>query len=170
MEPGVTSDVLNNNAKKIEYKSQVTTLATNYYWDGVPFVKGTGIKYPHPDYNSYPGWEVWENWYINGNDLTHVHIADTWSERIAELSPAIAGALIGSRAGPQAAVAGAILGLLLGGSASHALLDEEGCIWYWYSPSWGMVFLPIPPFMHYLPEYFRISEYTLWDELNIGNP
>ena len=170
LEPGVTLDVLKNNAKKIEDMSQVTTLATSYYWDGVPFVKGSGIKYPHPDYNSYPGWEVWETWKINGNDLTHYHMSDTWSGPIAELSPAIAGAIIGSRAGPQAAVAGAVLGLLLGGITSGALLDEEGSIWYWYSTSWEWIILPVAPYLYYIPKYFRISEYTLWDKMSKGNP
>ena len=170
LESGVTSDVLKNNAKKIEDTSQITTLATSYYWDGVPFVKGSGIKYPHPDYNSYPGWEVWDNWYISGDQLIHYHLADWISEPIATLSPVLAGAAIGTRAGLYGAIAGAALGLFLGGSTSYALLDEEGCIWYWYSESWDFIIIPVPPFIYYLPEYFRISAYTLWDGLDIGNP
>jgi len=137
LEPGVTSDVLKNNAKKIEDSNQVTSLATTYSWDGVPFVKGNGIKYPHPDYNSYPGWEVWESWKIPGNQVGHYHLSDEWSEPIAELSPALAGAAIGTRAGLAGVIAGILIGLFLGSSTSHALLDEEGCIWYWKSYTWG---------------------------------
>jgi len=170
LEPGITSDVLKNNSKKIKDRSQVTTLATSYNWDGVPFVKGSGIKYPHPDYNSYPGWEVWDTWYISGDQLIHYHIADWVSKPIAEFSPAVAGAIIGGFGGIHTAIAGAVLGLFLGSATSHALLDEEGCIWYWHSESWDFIIIPVPPFVHYLPEYFRISAYTLWDGLDIGNP
>ena len=82
----------------------------------------------------------------------------------------IAGAAIGTRAGLYGAIAGAALGLFLGGSTSYVLLDEEGCIWYWYSENWDFIIIPVPPFIYYLPEYFRISAYTLWDGLDIGNP
>ena len=36
--------------------------------DGVGFVKCSGIKYPHPDYDAYTG-KVWQNFYISGNEL-----------------------------------------------------------------------------------------------------
>ena len=170
LEPGVTEDVLKNNAKNIENTDQVTTLAYNYYWDGVPFVNGNGIKYPHPDYNSYPGWEVWDSWYIPGNQLIHYHLSEMVSGWIAGLSPAVAGGVIGTYAGLYGIIAGAVLGLFLGGYTSYALLDEEDTIWFWYSNSWDYTIIPVPPYLYYLPEYFRISAYTLWDGLGLGNP
>jgi hypothetical protein len=73
LEPGVTADVLKNKAKKTETAGQVTTLSYNYWLDSVYFTKGSGIKYPHPDYQYY-GAEAWENFYISGNKLYHNHI------------------------------------------------------------------------------------------------
>jgi hypothetical protein len=170
LEPGVTKELLDNNAKSVLDGVQVTTRSTSYLWDGVHFVKGSGVKYPHPDYNAYNG-EVWENFYIAGNELKHHHMSDTRSNTIANLAPVAAGAAIGAYLGQApGAVVGAVLGLILGGASCSVLLDEEGCIWYWDSYGWNQIIIPVSPYVMYLPEYFRISVYTLWDGASIGNP
>lgn len=166
LEPGATSEVLKNS--KID--DQATIQAYYYRWDNVYFANGYGIKYPHPDYQYY--WaEAWQNFYINGNQLYHYHIDLYTSTTIARLAPVAAGAAIGSRVGGvYGAVVGACLGLYLGGVSSSILLDERGSIWYWYAKSWGWTVLPISPYLYYYPKYFRISSYTLWNGLGIGNP
>lgn len=170
LEPGVTADVLKNNAKKTETAGQVTTLAYNYWWDSVYFTKGSGIKYPHPDYQYY-GAEAWENFYISGNQLYHNHIDEYTSASIAQLAPVAAGAAIGAYVGGVVgAIAGAVLGLILGNASSSIILDERNSIWYWDSQVWGWTIIPVPPYLQYLPKYFRIAAYTLWDGLGIGNP
>ncbi|CAG1002924.1 hypothetical protein METP1_03036 [Methanosarcinales archaeon] len=87
------------------------------------------------------------------------------------MAPVVAGAAIGAYVGGVVgAVAGAALGLILGGASSSVLLDEKDSIWYTDAKSWGIIVIPVPPFVQYLPKYFRISAYTLWDGLGIGNP
>lgn len=170
LEPGVTKELLDNNAKCVLDGVQVTTRSTSYLWDGVHFVKGSGVKYPHPDYTAYSG-EVWQNFYVAGNELKHHHMSDTRSYTIANLAPVAAGAAIGAYLGQApGAVVGAVLGLILGGASCSVLLDEEGCIWYWDSYDWNQIIIPVSPYVMYLPEYFRISAYTLWDGAGIGNP
>ncbi|MCX9027051.1 MAG: hypothetical protein OIN86_02585 [Candidatus Methanoperedens sp.] len=134
------------------------------------YTKGSGIKYPHPDYQSYGAYE-WQNFWINGNQLYHNHIDKYTSTTIAQMAPVVAGAAIGAYVGGVVgAVAGAALGLILGGASSSVLLDEKDSIWYTDAKSWGIIVIPVPPFVQYLPKYFRISAYTLWDGLGIGNP
>ncbi len=93
------------------------------------------------------------------------------SNVIVQLAPVAAGVAIGAYVdGVVGAVAGAVLGLVLGGATSYALLDEKGCIWFWCSKIWGWTVIPVYPYIQYLPKYFRIASYTLWDSLGIGNP
>jgi hypothetical protein len=154
-----------------EQVTTASTRSTSYIWDDVYFVKGSGVKYPHPSYSIYTG-EVWENYYINGDDLKHHHIKQSTSNTISQLAPAAAGASIGAYLGsvPGAAI-GAVLGLMLGGTSSDALLDEEGCIWYW--DAYTMDYITIVIYSStsiFVPKYYRISSYTLWDTINVGNP
>ncbi len=149
-----------------------TISSYNYRWDGVYFADGYGIKYPHPDYYAYRI-EPWESCYINGYDLRHYHISYSISNTISNMPAVVAGAAIGailSEMNPVGAIAGAALGLILGNAYCAILLDEEGCIWCWESYDWGWTIVPVPPFVEYLPEYFRISAYTLWDDLGLGTP
>jgi hypothetical protein len=60
---------------------------------------------------------------------------------------------------------------MLGGTSSDALLDEEGCIWYW--DAYTMDYITIVIYSStsiFVPKYYRISSYTLWDTINVGNP
>lgn len=170
LESGKTADILKNNAKKTENADQVTAQAYNYWWDGVYFTNGYGIKYPHPDYQ-YNGVSEWEDFYLNGYQLQHVHIDKYYSSRIADYAPAVVGGIIGARIGGGIGlVVGAALGLVLGGFTSQILLDERDSIWFWNAQSWAFIVIPVPPYLYYVPKYLRISGYTLWDGLSIGNP
>lgn len=150
-----------------------TTKGTQHYTlDGVHFVKGSGIKYPHPDYNSYTG-EIFETWYISGTKLKHYHIEDSYSDAIADCAPAVAGATIGLIVGGGiGAIVGAGLGALLGGPTSSILLDEEGCIWGWYAHNWGwhLGLPPNPLTSKYVPDYYRVASYALWNFIGLSNP
>jgi hypothetical protein len=74
----------------------------------------------------------------------------------ALLSPVAAGAAIGAYVGGVVgAIAGAVLGLILGNVSSSILLDERDSIWYWDSKVWGWTIIPVPPFLEYIPKYFR---------------
>jgi len=169
LEPHKTADVLevkSTGESIIPYSAETS----NYWWDNVNFTQGYGIKYQHPDY-SYYGIEPWDECSLSGDELTHYHIADYTSKTIAELGPIAAGAAIGAYLGNVAgAAAGAVLGSVLSGHTSNALQDECGCIWFWYADDWDKIFVPVPPYLIRLPEYFRIAEYTLWDAEDIGNP
>lgn len=167
LEPGITGDVLKDKNKKTVSADQVTTLS-NYWWDGVYFTKGYGIKYPHPDVDTYQI-EPWDNGYITGNQLYHRHFDQYSSGVIAALPPVLAGAAI-ALTGPWGVVAGAALALILTGADCYILLDETGCIWTWDSKTWGLKWFWIPPGLTYVPEYFRVAAYTLWDDLGVGNP
>ena len=75
---------LNTEFSEQSYKiSEVASKATKFQWDGVTFVQGSGIKYPHPD-RDYYGIETWEDYRITGNNLFHCHIdendSDTYSK------------------------------------------------------------------------------------------
>jgi len=167
LDSNVTKNLLSENSKKIAKNG---LLSYSYWWDGVKFVRGYGVKYPHPDYEYYQI-EAWETAYIGGNQLIHYHISDAASQVIAQLAPAAAGAAIGAYVGGVVgAVAGAVLGVILSGSTSYVLLDEKGSIWFWYAKKWGWTIVPVPPYIQHLPMYFRIAAYTLWDSLGIGNP
>lgn len=171
IEPGTTSKILKDSAAQ---NNAVLASQTKYTWDGVTFIKGSGIKYPHPDYNTYKAYN-YQTFYITGNKLIHYHLSSSWSNAVAGVAPAVAGALMGARwGGAYGAAAGALLGELLGGSTGSALLDEQGCVWYWYSKSFATLYIvQIAPFgvdKVYAPYYLRVSTYTLWNLLGISNP
>ncbi len=170
IEPGSMKEIFNDSFAQQDTDNAVT--ATKYTWDGVKFVKGSGIKYPHPNYDSYTG-EIFDTWYISGTQLKHYHISDSTSDSIADCAPAAAGAAIGSAIGGGAgAVIGAVLGVLLTGPTSSILLDEEGCIWGWYAHNWGWhLGLPTNPLVSkYVPDYYRVASYTLWNYISLSNP
>jgi hypothetical protein len=164
IKPGETS-------KLLEKSSGQTNLArgtTLYDWDGVTFIRGSGIKYKHPDYTTYDAYD-YESFYINGNALTHHHINKYNSAAIAGYAPVVAGAVIGYYVGSVVgSIAGGLLAALLTSQTSEALLDEQDCIWYWESYTWAPVYLA--GMWRTVPLYFRISSYTLWNSLGISNP
>lgn len=63
LDPEATKKLLSENSKSI---AKIWIRSYSYWWDGVRFVAGYGVKYPHPDYEYY--WiEPWDNVYIVGN-------------------------------------------------------------------------------------------------------
>ncbi len=48
--------------------------------------------------------------------------------------------------------------------------DETGCIWTWESKTWGLKWFWILLGWRYVPDYFRVAAYTLWDDIGVGNP
>ncbi len=168
LEPGITGDVLKDKNKKAVSADQVTT-QSNYWWDDVYFTKGYGIKYPHPDVVAYQI-EPWDNGYITGTELMHRHWDETTSSAIAILPPVAAGAALGLLIGGIGAVVGAVLGAAVGIVNMAILLDETGCIWTWESKTWGLKWFWILLGWRYVPDYFRVAAYTLWDDIGVGNP
>lgn len=174
LEPGTISKVsdISNQDSGISTNTILSASATKYVWDGVTFVKGSGVKYPHPDYDwyDYKG-EVWQTWKITGTKLYHYHVSDGASATLLPLAPAAIGAGLGAYAGgPAGAVAGAVLTTLLAGGSTAVLVDEEGCIWFWWSKAWGTYIMP-PTFTPvYIPKYFRIASYTLWNKISMSSP
>ncbi|WP_321428938.1 hypothetical protein [uncultured Methanolobus sp.] len=170
--------------------SEVALEATPFQWDGVTFVQGRGIKYPHPD-RDYYGIETWDDYCITGNNLYHCQIDESNSATYSYLSPVIVGGLIGVKltacGNPAVAsvggVVGSILALIMGNDSAALLLDEEGCIWYWYGQEsfWkpfpssyvsasAASIIPPSPIVLQVPVYARISEYTLWNNIGLSNP
>jgi hypothetical protein len=83
--------------------------------DGVKFIKGSGIKYKHPDYTTYDAYN-YEDFYISGNKLTHHHINKYDSATIAAAAPIVAGGIVGYLVGEApGAIAGGLLGAFLTG-------------------------------------------------------
>ena len=170
--PGSMKEILGGSSAKQGTETVNAITSTKYTWDGVHFVKGSGIKYPHPDYDSYTG-EIFDTWYISGTKLKHYHIEDSYSDAIADCAPAVAGATIGLIVGGGiGAIVGAGLGALLGGPTSSILLDEEGCIWGWCAHNWGwrLGLPPNPLTSKYVPDYYRVASYTLWNFIGLSNP
>jgi len=148
------------------------TSTTKYVWDGVTFVKGSGIKYPHPDYDwyDYKG-EVWESWKITGTKLNHYHVSRGTSATLLPLPAVLIGGTLGALAGGGAgAVTGAALVQILGGSTVAILVDEENCFWVWWAKDWGFYLVPAAPVVTYVPKYFRIGPCTLWNKISMTNP
>ncbi|KKG13535.1 hypothetical protein EO98_05340 [Methanosarcina sp. 2.H.T.1A.6] len=164
IKPGETSKILEKPSSQTNL-SRGTTL---YDWDGVTFIKGSGIKYNHPDYTTYDAYD-YEAFYIDGDVLTHHHINKYDSAAIAQCAPIVAGATIGYYVGNiVGGVAGGLLAAMLTSQTSEALLDEQDCIWYWESDTWAPVYLA--GMWRTVPLYFRVSSYTLWNSLDISNP
>jgi len=175
LDSNVTKKLLSENSKRV---ANIRILSYSYWWDGVKFVKGYGVKYPHPDY-AYYRIEPWDDSYITGNKLVHYHISDYNSQKIAGLPPVVAGAVIGGIVGEVlgggvggvvGGIVGGVLALWFGADLSNMLLDEHGSIWFWFSKSFSWVTVPVAPYVAWVPNYFRVASYTLWDALGIGNP
>ena len=152
----------------------LTTYTTqqHYWWDGVYFVKGYMIKYPHPDYEYY-GIEPWDTVKIQGNILTHLHFSQRDSQIIIQIGPAALGAAIGEYFGGLAgAVAGAVIGVVSGAIFSDSLLDEYGCLWVWYSIKieWRWHWFPPGYYASPVIKYFRIASHTLKNDYGLPNP
>jgi hypothetical protein len=173
LRPGSTKEMLMSSTSQANVVS--SSSKTKYKWDGVTFIKGSGIKYKHPDYNTY-GVYNYQSFTIKGNSLIHYHIKATTSSAIAAGPGAVAGAAMGAKiGGAYGAGAGALLGLAMGASSGSALLDEQGCIWYWYSQKFATIHIvELVPYISvtkiYAPYYLRVSTYTLWNYLGISNP
>jgi len=136
----------------------------------VYFIDGFGINYPHPDVDAYQI-EPWDNGYITGTELIHRHWDEYTSDAIALLPAVTADAAIGVLiGGGMGVVVGAVLASAAGIADMAILLDETDCIWTWESKTWGLKWFWIPPGLSYVPDYFRVAQYTLWDDIGVGNP
>jgi len=173
LEPGAFSKISEVcNSEDVISTNEVSLLSTMYVWDGVTFVKGSGIKYPHPDYDwySYKG-EIWDSWKITGTKLYHYHLSDGTSATLLPLAPVAIGAALGAYAGGVAgAVAGAVLATIMAGTSTSVLVDEEGCFWFWWAKAWGNYIMPPTMTAVYVPKYFRVGPYTLWNKISMSSP
>lgn len=167
-----------------------------YYfaWDGVEFVKGTDIKYPHPD-RDYYGISPYSSWSRTGVKLYHYQLDRDTSDILPDavaLACLIAGTIIGTMIGPPygtliGGITGAVLGFIaeIGGAV---LKDESGCIWWWTSTAfldwlitnawWLGPLAIISPILaeadilatFLLCGYLRVGSATFYDAVGAGQP
>lgn len=162
-------------SKPMKAKEPYIPLGTkqqHYWWDGVYFVKGYMVKYPHPDYEHYEI-EPWDTVSIKGNKLTHLHFSGAKSKFLIDVGPTALGAAIGAYFGNvPGAVIGAIAGLAMGITFGNYLLDEYGCLWVWFAWKWEYHWRWVPPGYKYEPvlKYFRVASYTLKNDYHLSNP
>jgi hypothetical protein len=163
-----------NQTSAVQEKTGVSpnSARTLYWWDGVLFAQGYGIKYPHPDYASY-GINAWDNAYVQGSQLKHTHYSQSLSAAYGGL-PALVTLLAIGGYGNGLSLLGQTIGGSMGGAGSWLtmtyLFDEQSCIWGWQSNNWHFRSTWIAPFIVYAPYYIRIGPFTVWDDLGIGNP
>jgi hypothetical protein len=171
----------------------------DYIWDGVTFVqKSLSIKYTHPNRTFY-NFSPWNNWHHEGNQLVHYHFSDAMSSGLflsglGEVAGAVGGALevgitaLGFAITPEIAIAIAGAVIVIAGVMvifGFTLLDEAGCIWFWYNSgfhSWladnafWLAFLTLGYteifIANYLNNdgYFRIGDLTCFNGLNLNEP
>jgi len=135
--------------KQTASEKDMSPLSPQYtyrWWDGVKQVTGPSwqIKYHHPARDYYQI-APWEDWSKRGYQTFHNQIND-WQSGVLSTAgwagvAAAIGALIGEMwGGPAGAAGGAFIGAIIGvyleAFTGHVLLDEDGCIWWW----WGIEF------------------------------
>lgn len=145
----------------------------DYRWDGnILYLSArTTGKYGHPAYMGAS--QIYSEYYYTGDKLIHYHIAQRDSQILARAAPVVLFAALGARiGGPAGAVIGGLLGLVGQFYMVDGILDEQGCLWFWYAKNWGFVFLWFnpPTFFTYTTQYFRMSQWTIWDACGAGNP
>ena len=168
--------------------------AVTYYWDGICFVEGINIRYPHPN-RDYYGISPYSGWSKEGVKLYHNQIDHDKSENAKIGIVAVCGiigiAIGATLAPPWGAAVGGIVGLVLGAIAAGAgvvLQDELGCVWWWTSidfMDWltgnlwwlGPLAILSPTvaeaeilYTFLLCGYLRIGSGTLYDAVGAGNP
>ena len=169
--------------------------AVAYYWDGIQFVDGIYIKYPHPDRDYY---EIspYSDWSKKGDELYHTQFNHDKSLAIggslavvgAAMGAAI-GAIIGGTYGAViGTVTGAFLGFVLTWYAGVVFLDEYSCIWWWISTlfmDWLIVNQVVLGIMCIINPsgaqttiaeafvdngYLRVGAVTFADHIGVGDP
>ena len=114
--------------------------AAGFTWDGLTYVEGQYIKYPHPDRNVYYI-SPFHSWSMNGWKLTHHQVEQAESQLIVRTAPVLCaafGAVLGAAVGGGYGAAfftviGLALGLYITYVADSLFLDEYNCIWWWTS-------------------------------------
>lgn len=161
-------------SKPVINKESITITAytkqQHYWWDGVYFVKGYMIKYPHPDYEHY-GIEPWDSVKISGRRLIHYHFSQRSSQVLAYAAPVVFAAAIGAKiGGPWGSAALAFIALLVEAYMGSTLLDEYGCIWVWQSYEFQWKFVGPPYMVTRVPKYFRVADHTLINDMGLSDP
>lgn len=182
-----------SQSTSVEGFSSLSPQYTYIWWDGVKQVTGPSylIKYHHPD-RTYYQIATFADWSRNGYRASHNQMRQDLSGVLAvggwaAIWGAIGAALGAVHAGPVGAAAGALLGALFGYlfglGTSAVILDEEGCIWWWFgleffnwfiANAWWLVWNPlgwgatIGAFL--ASGYLRVGSWPFWDARGIGNP
>lgn len=189
----IPSPVRSSQPASIEGYSSPSPQYTYAWWNGVKQVTGPSylIKYHHPD-RTYYQIPTFANWGIVGNranhnqlnhDLSQIAAAGGWS-LVCSIIGAALGAMVGGVFGAAAGVLiGGVLGSLIGYFSGAILLDEQGCIFWWFgiaffnwfkANAWWLVSSPfgwgatIAQFS--LTGYLRVGSWTAWDAPGLGNP
>lgn len=142
----------------------------HFWYDNVYYDTAlVGAKYKHPNcaYYSISTWQTVQ--ITSGQQLNVWHINNYDSNSIIQLGPIAGGAAIGSVCGVAGAILGAVIGAVLGNSFGLALLDETGCLWVWMAKNfeWKFFGLGVPFGFNWVPKYFRIATYILWDDIGM---
>ncbi|MDH7564734.1 MAG: hypothetical protein QHH24_07685 [Candidatus Bathyarchaeota archaeon] len=87
-----------------------------FLWDGIQYISGQYIKYPHPDRDAYLI-SPFDPWSMHGNAAIHNQIDQATSMTLLVGGPALIGAAIG-----------AMIGLLVGGPAGEVVGAIAGAI------------------------------------------
>lgn len=130
------------NETRVESIPQIDP-QTNYWWDGIYFVKGYPYLYPHPNRDYYQIYAS-RDWAMYGTNLLHYQFGSQTSTLLMNMGPFALGAAIGGAAGAAAGgVAGAAIGAALGAIVGAILAyvvgvkfqDEANAIWWWVNKS-----------------------------------
>jgi len=172
-----------------------TVGAIAYYWDGILFVEGDDIKYPHPSRELY---EIspYSYWSVEALQLYHHQIDQATSLTLYTSVRAVAafcGTLLGTKIGGTYGtvigfVAGLVLVVVITWVAEKCFLDELNCIWWWISIRFvdflianalylGPLCIVDPVLAQTMIMgaflacgYFRVGSVTFYDGIYVGKP
>ncbi|MEM3011073.1 MAG: hypothetical protein QXE76_04620 [Candidatus Bathyarchaeia archaeon] len=167
-------------------------LSVRYWWDGVYFIEGYPVKYPHPD-KSYYGISIYDDWAYKANKLWHYQFNKDTSEAlvtggIGVIAAAIGVAIAALGAGEIAPIITAVVSAVLGWYVNRNWLDEDSCLWFWVSRqfvqwlgdnAWWLAILwlisPVDAVAAVMAAflscgYLRVGSLTYYDAVGAGNP
>jgi competence protein ComGC len=149
---------------------------TTFNYDGLVYYHGL---YDHPDYNTYGpryGDYSWVNFNLYGNQLAVDHISQQEAQSIVDAGIpggiAILAAIIVATGGAAliVGVISAILIAILLVSGFVILFDEDNSMWIWISYSMEYKFIWEVLGYDWVPSYFRLGSYTVWNDIGISDP
>ncbi len=139
------SSGLSTNSMQAMDDPETYVSGVNYYvWDGLNFVSGSGIAYPHDD-RAYYSISPNATWSDTGNQLFHAQVQSGLASYFFYLYPTLADTIISevivdavysAVGGPAGFALGLIISIVtavydLIQLVYNSPLDEDGCAWFW---------------------------------------